>query len=263
MTEPRRPRFRVYDTAGRAVRVQKRYLWLVVVGLAAVTAAFLFIPFYVTTTPGFCSNCHIMEPFIHSWEDSTHSKFGCHSCHVRPGLVNGLVNQVVVSKNVYLNFIGRAEMPEQIRSATNLNCLQGGCHSVNRRASTSGDLLIPHREHVQLRNLQCKDCHYNVVHTSEGGTPVPPMGVCAMCHDGRQAANECSTCHERNKTAEGVHPEKLALDEHADIARGRVQDCVRCHKNDESFCAQSGCHDLAEFRDATGADRLEQRFVQP
>lgn len=262
MTEQTPLRFRVYDTEGRAVRVKRRYLALVTLGFAAIAGAFLFIPFYVTSTPSFCSNCHIMDPFIHSWQQSTHAKFGCDKCHVRPGLVNHIANQIVVSKNVYLNFVGRAEMPEQIRSATNENCLQGSCHSVNRRASTSGDLKIPHREHVEMRNLECKDCHYNAVHTAEGGTPVPDMGVCAMCHDGTRAPNQCDTCHEDRKTPEGVHPEQLAIEEHSEIARGRDRDCFRCHKNDQSFCAKSGCHDPQEFQGLNEAERMQQRFEE-
>jgi len=71
---------------------------------------------------------------------------------------------------------------------------------------------------VEDRGLQCKDCHFNVVHTSEGGTPVPPMGVCAMCHDGTKAPNECSTCHRQPPTAEEAHPD-LALEQHGDLAR--------------------------------------------
>ncbi len=180
MKEPAPLRFRVYDRKGRTVRIRKRYLILVVLGLAAVVSAVLFVPFYVTTTPGFCFNCHIMEPFVKSWEHSSHSKFGCDKCHVKPGLVNHVVNSMVVSQNVYLNFLGRAKMPEQIRSATNENCTQAGCHTTNRVASTSGDLMIPHREHVEMRGLECKDCHFNVVHTPDGGTP-SRRWECAPC----------------------------------------------------------------------------------
>jgi hypothetical protein len=170
---------------------------------------------------------------------------------------------VVVSQNVYLNLIGRADMPERISSATNENCLRSSCHSVNRTASTSGDLLIPHEDHVLKRGLECKDCHYNVVHTTEGGTPLPPMGVCAMCHDGDRAPNTCDTCHEDRKTPEGAHPEQLALEEHAEVARGRQTDCIKCHKNEASFCAQTGCHDPSEFKGMTESERLEERFGTP
>lgn len=259
MADQRPLGFRVRDKSGRAVRIQKRYLLLIVLGFAAAGAAFLFVPFYVTATPGFCYNCHIMEPFVDSWEESTHSKFGCKKCHVRPGLVNGLVNQMVVSQNVYLNIIGRAEMPEQIRSATNQNCLQDGCHTTNRTASTSGDLIIPHAEHVLMRNLECKDCHFNVVHTPEGGTALPPMGVCAMCHDGRRAPNECATCHRDPPTAQEEHPD-LAVESHAELARGRERDCFKCHHADEDFCAQGGCHDVGTFERLTAEDRLNERF---
>ncbi|MCL4368677.1 MAG: NapC/NirT family cytochrome c [Actinobacteria bacterium] len=252
-------KFRVYDASGRAVRIKRRYLILVVLGIATVAGAFLFIPFYVTTTPGFCSNCHLMEPFITSWEHSTHAKFGCDRCHVKPGVLNHLVNQVIVSKNVYLNFIGRAEMPKEIRSATNENCLQTGCHTTNRKASTSGDLIIPHKEHVEMRGLECKDCHFNVVHTPEGGTPVPPMGVCAMCHDGERAPNACTTCHRSPPSAAEEHP-GLALAEHGQIAKGRERDCFKCHHSDQSFCARSGCHDPGVFEKLTEEQRMEERF---
>jgi nitrate/TMAO reductase-like tetraheme cytochrome c subunit len=257
--EQRRPRFRVYDASGKAVRIKKRYLVLVALGLVAIAGAFLFIPFYITTTPGFCYNCHIMEPFVQSWEESTHSKFGCEKCHVKPGLLNHAINSMIVSQNVYLNFVGRAEMPDQIGSATNENCLQDGCHTTNRIASTSGDLKIPHKDHVEFRDLECKDCHYNVVHTVDGGTPKPSMGVCAMCHDGERAPNTCDTCHRDPPTAEEEHP-GLAVDEHGEIAKGRERDCFKCHHADASFCAQSGCHDPAQFEALTTEDRIEERF---
>ena len=253
-------KFRVYDASGRAVRIKRRYLILVVLGIVAVAGAVLFVPFYVTTTPGFCSNCHLMEPFINSWEHSTHSKFGCASCHVKPGLVNHVINSVMVSKNIYLNYIGKATMPAQIRSATNDDCLQSNCHTTNRTASTSGDLKITHKEHVEMLNLQCKDCHFNVVHTPTGGTPVPPMGVCAMCHDGKKAPNACTTCHKNppSAAAEANHP--TALSDHAAIAKGRETDCFRCHHADTSFCAKSGCHNPAEFQKLTQEQELRQRF---
>lgn len=252
-------RFRVHDASGRAVRVKKRYLILLLVGLATVGGAFLFIPFYVTSTPSFCSNCHVMDPFIKSWEHSSHAKFPCDNCHVKPGIVNRVVNSFAVTKNVYLDVFGQAEMPKEIRSATNLNCLQSGCHTTNRTASTSGDLLIPHRDHVEMRGLQCKDCHFNVVHTSEGGTPVPPMGVCAMCHDGKKAPNACKTCHKNPPTAAEAHP-NLALEQHGALAKGRERDCLRCHHSDASFCERTGCHPQGTFKQLTDEQRMQERF---
>lgn len=259
MADRRSLRFRVHDASGRAVRVKKRYLILLLVGLAAVGGAVLFIPFYITSTPTFCSNCHLMDPFIKSWERSTHSQFPCDECHVRPGLANRVVNQFAVTKNVYLDAFGQAEMPNEIRSATNENCLQADCHTTNRTASTSGDLIIPHRDHVEDRGLQCKDCHFNVVHTSEGGTPVPPMGVCSMCHDGATAPNDCATCHRSPPSAEEAHP-NLVLEQHGELARGRERDCLSCHHADQTFCERSGCHPQGTFSDLSAEDRLGERF---
>lgn len=251
-------RIRVRDVAGRAVKLRLRYLIPVVLGVVVLLGMLLFIPVYVTSTPSFCSNCHIMDPYVSSWERSTHSKAGCISCHVRPGFWNLALNQIVMSKNIYLNFFGKAEMPEEIRSATNENCLQSQCHTTNREVSTSGNLIIPHEEHVEMRGLQCKDCHFNVVHTITGGTPKPPMGVCAMCHNGTTAPDSCTTCHVKPPSAQEAHPD-LALETHAEIGRGRARDCYRCHHAQFDDCTGQGCHDLSFFETLDQQQQLEER----
>jgi nitrate/TMAO reductase-like tetraheme cytochrome c subunit len=246
MAERRSLRLRVRDVAGRAVKIRLRYLVPIVLGILILLGAAFLIPVYVTSTPSFCNNCHLMQPYVNSWEKSTHNKATCVSCHVKPGLWNLVVNQVVVSKNIYLNFFGKAGMPAEIGSATNENCLRANCHSTNREVSSSGDIKIPHDLHVNLENMQCKDCHFNVVHTPTGGTPRVPMGVCAMCHNGTTAPDTCSTCHINPPTAQEAHP-TLALDTHAAIGKGRAQDCYRCHHGNLETCVRDGCHTAAFF----------------
>ena len=205
-------KFRVYDASGRAVRIKRRYLILVVLGIAAVAGAFLFIPFYVTTTPGFCSNCHLMEPFINSWEHSTHAKFGCDKCHVKPGLINHVVNSVVVSKNVYLNYIGKATMPAQIRSATNdelpadrLSHHQPQRVDVGRSHHPAQGARRDAQPPVQGLPLQ-RGAHADGRHA--GARP----WACAPCATtARRRPTTCTTCHKNPPTAaaEANHPTAL------------------------------------------------------
>jgi nitrate/TMAO reductase-like tetraheme cytochrome c subunit len=258
VADERPPRIRVRDVAGRAVKLKLRYLIPIALGVLVLVAAIFLVPVYVTSTPSFCSNCHVMDQYVSSWELSTHNRSGCVSCHVKPGFWNLVLNQMVVSKNIYLNIFGKAEMPQEIRSATNQNCLQGTCHTTNRKVSTSGDLLIPHQGHVEMRGLECKDCHFNVVHTATGGTPRPPMGVCAMCHNGTTAPNACTTCHVNPPSAQEAHPD-LALETHAAIGKGRARDCYRCHHASFDSCTGQGCHDASFFETLDQQQQLEER----
>lgn len=251
-------RMRVRNAAGRAVKLKLRYLIPIVLGVVVLLGVILLVPVYVTSTPSFCSNCHVMDQHVSSWEKSTHNRSGCVFCHVKPGFWNLALNQIVVSKNIYLNVFGKAQMPKEIRSATNENCLQGKCHTTNRNVSTSGDLLIPHKDHVEMRGLQCKDCHFNVVHTARGGTPRPPMGVCAMCHNGTIAPDACTTCHTKPPSAQEAHP-GLALETHADIGKGRARDCYGCHHAHFDACTGQGCHDLFFFETLDQQQQLEER----
>lgn len=260
MTGRKPLRARVRDVAGRAVKIKLRYLVLVVLGVLVVLAVALLLPVYLTSTPRFCGNCHIMDQYVASWEKSTHNRTGCVSCHVEPGFWNLVANQIVVSKNIYLNVFGKAQMPEEIRSATNQNCLQRSCHTTNRVVSSSGDLLMPHKDHVEARGLQCKDCHFNVVHTSTGGTSKPPMGVCAMCHNGTSAPDACTTCHVNPPSAQVAHPD-LALQSHAAIGKGRALDCYSCHHAHFEGCLGQGCHDSGFFDSLNRQQQVQERFT--
>ena len=38
----------------------------------------------LTSRPGFCANCHFMEPYVEDWKTSTHSDVTCTKCHFPP-----------------------------------------------------------------------------------------------------------------------------------------------------------------------------------
>ncbi|MHB1345096.1 MAG: NapC/NirT family cytochrome c [Thermoleophilia bacterium] len=231
---------RIYDNSGRAVRIRYRYLLLMISAVAFIGLSAVYLPVAMTSTPGFCGNCHLMEEPVELWEDSTHANVNCIKCHVEPGFLKELEHKVLSYKEIYAQFFGHGEMPPDVKRPTNESCLQ--CHTLDREVSPGGDLRIPHREHVEMRDLKCADCHFNVVHTRNGvpGGP-PPMDVCYMCHDGVKAPNECETCHltPPSDFKTQAHPED-AIDNHGKLARDRVEDCYRCHSQQSAFC--ENCH---------------------
>ncbi len=235
------PRFlRIYDESGRPVRLRVPYLIFIAAAIVIIVIAAVYLPVAMTSTPSFCGNCHLMQEPVELWENSTHANVNCIQCHIDPGFINTLEHKLMSYKEIYGQFLGDGEMPDEIQLPSNEACLQ--CHSLDRNVSPGGDIKIPHRDHVELRDLLCADCHFNVVHTRRaisGGNP--PMDVCYMCHDGEQAPNECETCHTtpREDFVEQGHPVD-ALENHGALARERVEDCYRCHSQESGFCED--CH---------------------
>ncbi|MCL4368676.1 MAG: NapC/NirT family cytochrome c, partial [Actinobacteria bacterium] len=222
------PRFlRIYDESGRPVRIKLRYLLLMGAAVAFVGFSAIYLPVAMTSTPSFCSNCHLMEKPVELWEQSTHANVNCIACHVDPGFLKQLEHKVLSYKEIYANFFGHGGMPPDVKRPTNESCLQ--CHSLDRQVSPGGDIKIPHREHVEMEGLKCSDCHFNVVHPLEGvAGGSPPMDVCYMCHDGKKAPNACGTCHLSPPDKALAHPQN-AIENNGKLAKERIADCRRCH----------------------------------
>jgi nitrate/TMAO reductase-like tetraheme cytochrome c subunit len=229
---------RIYDVKGRAVRVRLRYLILMLVALVFVGVFVVYLPIALTSMPSFCGRCHTMTQAVDQWKHSTHANVNCVACHVDPGITKSLEHKVLALKEVYDELFGSGKMPSDIRQPKNSNCLQ--CHNINRTISPSGDIKIPHQEHVVMQGLNCTDCHFTVVHSLRGtpGAP-PPMDVCYMCHDGVKAPNACSTCHVNPPSLQEAHPTD-ALTSHGKQALANPDSCSRCHSPASNFC--ENCH---------------------
>ena len=122
-----------------------------------------------------------------------------------PGIIKNLEHKMLSYKEVYTRIFGSGEMPPDIHLPTNENCLQ--CHSEDREVSPSGDIKIPHREHVEMRGLQLRGLplQRGAFPPGDPGGP-PPMDVCYMCHDGVKAPNACETCHVNPPSEAGSAP---------------------------------------------------------
>jgi hypothetical protein len=114
------------------------------------------------------------------------------------------------------------------------------CHTSYRSVAPSGDLLIPHRAHVEVLKMECVTCHQDLVHSiNRHGFNRPEMEGCLeLCHDGETASNACIDCHTRKHTPE-THAQADWLQVHGDAAQS--QDCGSCHDWTPGYCAE--CHE--------------------
>ncbi len=124
---------------------------------------------------------------------------------------------------------------------------------VDRTSIPTANLIFDHAAHG---TSACKDCHGDLsavdVATRDA---LPAMSTCLSCHDGKQAASECTTCHladpggkVRTALPDGVLAPKSGVlgdahdpgwsDHHAAAARAPGATCSSCHAEHE--CAD--CH---------------------
>lgn len=214
-----------------------RFRMLVFFASLVLLALLVLIPVHLTSASSYCTSCHAMKAAGASWSQSVHAKVECVQCHVNPGLSNAVVWRTEEARNIWASYLDAGKgMAASVQRPSNAACEQ--CHAVKDLPTVIKGIKTPHGIHLMMRNLMCTDCHNHVSHVSPGQSTSVDMSVCTMCHNGREAANSCATCHTTPPPA-SVHPSNY-IATHGRDARGRVSDCQRCHHDSVAFC--DACH---------------------
>lgn len=209
----------------------------------------------VTSRPGFCNSCHIMNPYYDNWKSSTHAQVSCLDCHLEPGIANYAMGKIRGLAQAVDCMVGRvATRPNA--TVYDPSCLRSKCHSTQELAIKQIDfngVKFSHKNHVQKVvegiKLSCATCHSHL----EGDEHFSVnRDVCFACHFLSSPENEkkvvqtaCLDCHEiPDKTI------KLGLVtvNHAEFASHQASCENSCHKEQiqkqsevpEGVCL--GCH---------------------
>jgi len=204
--------------------VFKKHLWLAIfMAVLIVVVFFLGPPYYITSRPSYFGSYRGVRSFHDSWKSSTHAEVDCVECHVKPAARHVVLLRLEMIGEFYAKPILQSSWPFSWRKPPNEACLV--CHSSSRRTSPSGDLLIPHKAHVEVLKMECIDCHEYLVHKRNlEGKHTPPMARCLKCHDGTRALNECKSCH-RKKSYPANHRSNDWL-----IVHGQKKKEINCAK---------------------------------
>lgn len=219
--------------------LKRPVFWLSFLGLIFIVGLMLGIPYYITSQNQYCSTCHAMESYYKTWQNSTHANTNCLACHVEPGWKSGAYHFVRTTREIYTNLVGSTGERSPFYSAPS-NALCFTCHTQARDVSASGDLIIPHTKHVNMRGLKCIDCHKYLVHfKNPEGKNTPSMTICYKCHDGKKASKECRACHTKKSFPE-THKSPDFLSGHGALAQTEGKTCAKCHAWTPGYCTE--CH---------------------
>ncbi|MHB8842390.1 MAG: hypothetical protein ACYC56_11515, partial [Candidatus Aquicultor sp.] len=105
------------------------------------------------------------------------------------------VYRISFYREIYASLVGAQLKPVGATLPGVKSCQRGGCHSLNRDVSSSGDIKINHRNHVQRADISCIKCHPGAAHPHVGkiGDTLPKRKLCMQCHSSMQ--NNCPFCH--------------------------------------------------------------------
>jgi len=196
--------------------------------------------------PGFCDNCHIMEPYYDSWQLSSHKDVPCIQCHYAPGIKAEAMGKFQAANQV-VKYVTGAYGMKPWAEIDDAACLRSGCHVEARLSSVVDYQGIPftHAKHLgELRRgkqLRCTSCHSQIV---QGSHLAVTQETCILCHfKGRpvgQPIAGCLGCHPSPPRV--VSPQGVTI-EHADFVRDMVS-CTACHADvaqGEGRAAQDRC----------------------
>jgi hypothetical protein len=216
----------------------KKRRWIMPTGVAVglVIAVLLILPVYSTLQPDYYSRYPALRVRMENWAKSTHAKVSCAGCHVDPGLMGFLTFAAKSIPDFYSQLL-QGPRSTNLLSVPDKNACQK-CHTNYRQVSPQGDLLIPHRAHVVVLDMNCAFCHRNLVHSlNTQGFNSPEMSTCLICHNGKKATDQCVKCH-TGKQAPPSHQAKDWLQVHSQ--KTKTVDCGTCHGFTQNYCAY--CH---------------------
>lgn len=221
--------------AGPAPAKRRRRPWLYLLALGVIVA--LLLPAFSTLQPAYYDRYPSLRGRMAAWRTSTHARVSCSECHIAPG-VKGFVTFAARSVPAFYSQLITGPSSTNLLEIPSKTACQR-CHTSYRQVSASGDLLIPHRAHVEVLKVNCAVCHQRLVHTSNNeGFNQPDMAMCLnTCHDGTRAANQCHKCHTR-KQVPASHKAKEWLVIHPKMTE--TINCGQCHAWQPDYCKQ--CH---------------------
>lgn len=208
------------------ISLKKSFIILGITGFAVIIFSFSF--FAYTSQSTFCSNCHVIRPYVQSWKSSTHKKTSCIDCHETREFFGEIKAALNRSKSLYVSLTKKTgfKMTAEVSSKNCLFCHQEAIEKTN----VFKGLKVSHLHFTDV--YRCTDCH-NGVH-KEKKDPYVVEALCLTCHRAKKKDKKCSFCHQADVGKRIV----TAPRDFKKVQFGGLKSCRGCHSI--SLCTR--CH---------------------
>lgn len=126
---------------------------------------FIGVAITVTTQPGFCNSCHIMNDYYASWEESSHNEVSCLSCHLEPGFTSYMKGKINGLAQAVDCMVGRISTKPSAH-VSDESCLRSACHNTEELAGRQinfNGIKFTHDKHIDKVvdgvDINCGTCH--------------------------------------------------------------------------------------------------------
>jgi len=218
-------------------RILRRALVIFAIALAAIVSVGgggTYVMMEVTTKPKFCRSCHIMEPYVDSWAESSHKNVTCVDCHYEPGLLETFEGKFKALSQL-AKYVTQTQGTKPWAEVSDYSCMRSGCHSERLLEGEIqfGRIRFDHKHHLigfeRGKKLRCTSCHSQIV---QGNHLTVTTTSCFLCHfkpgptaAGSPEIGDCNRCH-------GPPPDAIQLGDftfrHSDYLNRGVK-CASCH----------------------------------
>ncbi len=192
--------------------------------------------FEFSTSPYFCSSCHIMKPYYEAWKTSKHNHVPCVECHYPPELREKLWLKFQALSQV-VKYVTRTYSSKPYAEISDASCLRKGCHEkrlLEGQVIFKRGIKFDHKPHLTQerrgKKLRCTSCHSQIV---VGNHMEVTESTCFLCHfkgrvSGRveEPLGGCPSCHTAPKG--DIEFEGVTFN-HMDFVGERNVACQNCH----------------------------------
>ncbi len=117
------------------------------------------------------------------------------------------------------------------------------------------ELVFSHKLHMSAQGMKCESCHTDIAQKDYVNvSALPKMESCMGCHEGKDAGNDCRTCHTDIRFIKPADHKADFIRTHKQVvAAAGTANCQMCHE--EETCSE--CHESGSLQSFKGKGELK------
>jgi len=120
------------------------------------------LAYFPTSETSFCKNCHLVEPYVLSWENEPHHDVKCLFCHEQRGFLGKMESKARGLNYLYLSATNQDSPIIPGAKIFESNCVD--CHMNSNKEYPEVEKLDQDHLNYLKEDKSCLNCHKNTGH---------------------------------------------------------------------------------------------------